>query len=368
MDMWAEKFFCRFSGNYLIYSLGITLSIFFLYLLLSAKVRFLFLTSYNMLSLASTSILMGYQFALITYLFSNVKTTFDRIMPLFRENGFVSLQNELKMWLGNKGTLNRTILLVIMPFMLLEIIRFWQWKYSEGKIPLYFSLFDPSSHWAFLLDVINHILEYLMYVMLAITVWFVIGLTKNIGSLKKDPAIKIDVFHADGMGGLKPVQGFMLMVVINYFIIIALAIVSFISPRSVVSYETVFLLILLLLGIYLFVVTMSTTKTLMDRAIGGELDRIDDRYRMNYERLLEMTSQEKYEWEEKEMEKLQLAMEFLEKEENRIRQIHDKNSSKKAISAFIGSFLIPSLTLAEDLTGMSAQAMVEWLIKHLLWS
>lgn len=366
MHMWAEKFFCRFSGNYILHSLGITLSIFILYILLSAKVRFLFLTSYNLLSLSATSILMGYQFALITYFFSNVKETFDRIIPLFKEDGFLPLQKRLESWLGNKGTLNRTILLVVMPLILLEVIRFWQWRYSEGEIPLYFSLFDPSSNWAFLLDVINHILAYLMYLMLAIIVWFVLGLTNIIASLKTYSFLKIDVFHADGMGGLKPVQSFMIMVVSNYFIIIALAIITFISPRSIVSYETLFLLFLLFLGVYLFFVTMSTTKTLMDRAVGVELDRIDDRYRMNYERLLEMTSQEKYEWQEEELEKLQLAMEFLEKEENRIRQIHEKHSSKKTISAFIGSFLVPSITLAENLTGMSAQAMVEMIIRHLI--
>jgi len=366
IQMWTEKFFCRFSGNYILYSLGITLSIFFLYLLLSAKVRFLFLTSYNLLSLSATSILMGYQFALITYFFSNVKETFDRIASLFKEDGFLSLKKEMGTWLGNKGILNRTILLVIMPFILLEVIRFWQWKYSEGEIPLYFSLFDPSSHWAFLLDVINHILAYLMYLMLAIIVWLVLGLTNIIASLKKHPLLKIDVFHADGMGGMKPLQSFMLMVVSNYFIIIALAIITFISPRSIVSYETLFLLFLRFLGVHLFFITMSTTKTLMDRAVGVELDRIDDRYRMNYERLLEMTSLEKYEWQEEELEKLQLAMEFLEKEENRIRQIHEKHSSKKTISTFIGTFLIPAITLAEDLTGMSAQAMVGWLIRYLI--
>lgn len=364
--MWAEKFFSRFSSNYLLYSMGIALSIIFLYLLLSVKVQFLFLTSYNLLSIYTTGILMGCQFALIAYFFSNVKETFNRIIPLFKENGFRSFQKELKTWLENKGSLNRIILLVVIPFILLEIIRLWQWKYSEGEIPLYFSLFNPSNNWAFLLDVINHILAYMMYLMLAILVWIVLGLTNTIVSLKKCPLLKIDVFHADGIGGLKPLQSFMLIIVSNYFIIIALAIIAFISPRSIVSYETLFLLLLLFMGVYLFFVTMSTIKTLMDRAVAVELDRIDDRCRMNYERLLEMTSLEKYEWQEEELEKLQLAMEFLEKEENRIRQIHEKHSSKKTISTFIGTFLIPAITLAEDLTGMSAQAMVGWLIRYLI--
>lgn len=363
--MWARNFFCKFTENSLTYSFAIALAVFSVYVLISSEVRFLHLTFHNLLSISALSLLIGYQFIIIVYLFSGVEGTFDRIIPLFKEGDFTAFQSHLKTWLGDASVLNRTILLVVIPFMALEIIRFWQWRYSGGEIPLYFSLFDPGSNLALLLDVLNHILAYLMYIMLAIIVWFLIGLTDTIASLGKKNSILTDVFHSDGMGGLKPVQHFMLMAVSNYFIIIALAMIAFVSPRSVVSYETIFLLILLLLGIRLFLITMSTTRSLINKGVGTELDRIDDMYRINYEKLLELASGKEHEREEEELEKLQLILDLLEKEEKKIRDVHDKNSSKRAIYAFTGSFLVPSITLLEDLTGTTVSDLLEKVLGYI---
>ncbi len=221
MQVW--KILSKLSSNYLIFSLIMSIAIFSIFMLFTTKVKSFPLDFDTFLEASSLSILIGYQFAVTRYLFSNVRSIFAELMPLFKENRFRTYFNSLDNKMQISGIYYHVIILTVIPFVLIEIIRFWKWKTSHvGPIPLYFSLFEPSNRWAILLDIMNHIFGYLALFMLAIFVGIIINLIIVINELNSNPSINIDIFHFDEMGGLRPLRNFVIITVTNYFIILAL--------------------------------------------------------------------------------------------------------------------------------------------------
>lgn len=344
----------KLSSNYQISSLIMSIAIFSIFMLFTTKVKSLPLDFHTLLEASSLSILIGYQFAGIRYLFSNVRSIFAELMPLFKDNRFKtyfdSLDNKMKI----SGIYYPVIILTIIPFVLLEIIRFWKWKNSPlvEPIPLYFSLFEPSNRWAILLDIINHIFGYLALLMLAIFVGMIINLILIINELNSNPSINIDIFHVDEMGGLRPLRNFVIITVVNYFIILTLAIISYVSPREIISYETVFLICLLFLGVIFFVITSKTIRNLINKGLKSELCKINKEYKEKYTNLINIISND-HRFDIDELEKLSFILDLLEKEKTEIKQISPKRDDFKAILTFISSFLIPTITLIEKIKALS---------------
>ena len=285
-------------------------------------------------------------------MFSNIKPTFVTLKPLFRDaqkfqTYFVNLDKKLQ----NSKLYYFAIILIVIPFILLEFIRFWRWRISVGPIPLYFSLFEPFNRWAIALDIINHIFGYLMLFLLAIIVWIIINLIVIVNALDSNTSINIDIFHIDEMGGLRPLRNFILIIVSNYFIIITLAIISYISPRAIISYETVFLIGMLILGVIFFVLTLKTIRNLINKGLKFELGKINEGYKKTYTKLINITSDKKPKFDKYELEKLSLILDVLEKEKFKIKQISHRRYDFRAIVTFVGSFLIPTITLIVKIRG-----------------
>lgn len=351
MQVW--KILNKLSSNYLISSLIISVAIFSIYMLFTTKVKSFPLDFNTFLEASSLSILIGYQFALTRYLFSNVKSIFAELMPLFKENRFQTYFDRLDNKMQISGIYYPVIILTVIPFVLIEIIRFWKWKISPlvEPIPLYFSLFEPSNRWAISLDIINHIIGYSALLMLAIFVGIIINLIIIINELNSNPSINIDIFHADEMGGLRPLRNFVMITVTNYFIILALAIISYVSPREIISYETVFLIGLLFLGVIFFVMASKTIRNLINKGLKFELGKINKEYKEKYTKLIKIISNN-HRFDKDELEKLSFILDLLEKQKIKIKQISPKRYDLKAIVTFISSFLIPTITLIEKIKGL----------------
>ncbi|HEY9246718.1 MAG TPA: hypothetical protein VIO11_07735, partial [Candidatus Methanoperedens sp.] len=84
------------------------------------------------------SILIGYQFAEIKYFFSKIKPTIFELNPLFKDNQFDNYFKYVDKKFKKSKVYYFLTLLILFPFILLEIIRFWRWKNSDGPVPLYF--------------------------------------------------------------------------------------------------------------------------------------------------------------------------------------------------------------------------------------
>jgi hypothetical protein len=315
----------------------------------TTEVKFLPLGFHVFLETSSLSILIGYQLAAIKYLFTNIKQTFDKLKPLFKDAQFQTYFDDLDKKIQKSEMRYIIILLVVIPFILLEFIRFLSWKFSAGSIPLYFSLFEPSNQWALALDIYNHIIGYFALFLLAIIVWRVINLIEIVNALDSNTSIKVDIFHVDDMGGLRPLRNFILIVVSIYFIIITLAILSYISPAALVSYETIFLIILLLLGLILFVITLKTVRNMINRGLKQELGKINAEYKKNYNRSITIISDNEPEFNRDELKALSLILDILEKERTKIKQLGRRRYEFSTIIAFICSFLLPTITLIEKM-------------------
>ncbi len=235
--------------------------------------------------------------------------------------------------------------------MLLEFSRFWRWRISIGPTPTHFYLFVPSNQWALALDIYNHIIGYLVLFLLAIIVWRVINLIEIVNVLDSNTSISVDIFHVDEMGGLRPLRNFILIVVSNYFIILTLAIISYISPADLISYEMVFLIILLLLGVILFVITLKTIRNLITRGLKQELGEINAEYKKAYNKSITIISDKKPESYRDELKALSLILDILEKERTKIKQLGRRRYEFSTILTFICSFLLPIITLIEKIRG-----------------
>lgn len=347
--MWIEKLANKLAKHYPIYCLIISIAIFSICMIFATKVKSLPLDFHTFLETSSLSILIGYQFAAIKYLFANIKPTFLKLKPLFKDGPFKAYSDFLDKKIQKSMMCYFVILLVVIPFMLLEFSRFLSWKNSSGPIPLYFSLFEPSNQWALGLDIYNHIIGYLALFLLAIIVWRVINLTEIVNVLDSNTPIKVDIFHVDDMGGLRPMRNFILITVCNYFIILTLAILSYISPRAIISYETIFLIIMLLLGVILFVITLKTIRTMINMGLKQELGKINAEYKKNYNKSIAIISDKEPEFNRKELEELSLILDFLEKERMKIKQLGRRRYDFSMVITFICSFLLPAITLIEKI-------------------
>jgi hypothetical protein len=344
-------FLCGYSilkKHYLISYSILAIAIFSVYMFFTTKVKCFPLDLHTFLEAGSLSILIVYQCVAIKSLFAKMKPTFDKLMPLLKDNQF---QYYLDRKVQQKSVMSYFVmLLIIIPFILFEFIRFWRWEKSIGPMPPYFLLHEPSNHWALALDIFNHIVGYLMLVLLALIVWKIITLIIVVNAFGKTTSINIDMFNIDEMGGLMPLRNFILLIISNYFIIIALAIVSYISPTAIISWEAIFLIfIMLFLGILLFVLTLRTIIKSINNGLKLELSKINERQKNAYTKLLTITSNSVPNWSKDDLEKLSLSFNILEKEKTKIKLIRRRRYNLGTMVTFVGSFLIPLITLIEKL-------------------
>jgi hypothetical protein len=318
----------------------------------TTKIKLYFPLDFNtFLTVSSLSILIGYQLAGLKYLFSNIKPTFVKLKPLFKDGQFQAYFEYLDKKLQKSKIYYFVIILIVIPFILLEFTRLWRWKISVGPIPSYFCLFEQFNRWAIVLDIFNHLIGYLMLFLLAIIVWLIINLIVMVNALDSNTSINIDIFHIDEMGGLKPLRNFILIIVSNYFIIITLAIISYISPTAIISYETFFLISMLFLGVFLFMITLKTIRNLINKGMKFKLGKINEEYKKTHTKFINVISNKKHKFNKYELEKLSLILDVLEKERIKIKQISHRRYDLSTIVTFVGSFLIPTIALIEKLRG-----------------
>lgn len=351
--MRADKLIYKFSKNYFITSLILAVSIFSLFMFFTTRVKYLPPDFHTFLETSSLSILIGYQFLFIKYFHSNIGSTFNELKPLFKDDQFI-----MDRLLKKTANYYLTIVLIIVPFILLEFFRVLRWKFYSGSIPPYFYLFEPSNRWAIALDIINHIFGYLMLFLLAIIVWIIINIIENVTELGSNTSITVDIFHIDKMGGLRPLRNFILIIVSNYFIIITLAILSYISPTAIISYETIFLITMLFLGVILFMITQRTIRNLILNGLKFELGKLNKEYKKNYYNLINLISDKEHVFNKEEVEKMTFILDILEKEKTKIERISPKNYDLRTIVTFITSFLIPTVTLIEKMLGIVGKGII----------
>jgi hypothetical protein len=357
----VQEIYNKLSVNYWFTSLAISVMTFVLFLFFTTKVKWLPFDSSSLVVSVAMSILIGYQYAFVKNISSKIRLTFEKLRPLFQNNHYQTFSQHLERKLQKSWLFYSTIIIVIAPFVILELIKVWKWKLSNG-VPPYFYLFDPTP-WSLLLDAFNEVIGYSILFLLAIIIWIIIELTLNISELQKNDEVKIDVFDVEEIGGLKPLSSFVLFIVSNYFIIITLTIISYVPPNAttyfriyskvLITPEIIILVVMLLIGVILFITTQKTIRNLIDKGIRLELEKINRNYKEAYDRVIEICSNNRTVGNKNELEELRVTLDILEKERTKIKQIQDKKFDTKMMITFMSTVLLPTLTLIKQIMNLS---------------
>jgi hypothetical protein len=117
-----------------------------------------------------------------------------------------------------------------------------------------------------------------------------------INKIGKDPyrrTIKIDILCVDKIGGLKPLRDLILKTDSFYFVCITLAIIFYVSPFSILSYESYFLILLLIVGVGFFIIGIRTIRKVLKGRIEEEINKINERYQRHHQRLMDRDLEER---------------------------------------------------------------------------
>jgi len=345
-------------ANYCVTSFTISGAIFLIFLFFTTKVKCFPFDFPSLLVSAALSILIGYQYAIKESFLSRVSLTFEKISHLFQNNEYQEFSQCVEGKFHKSWLYYLTIIAVIAPFMIIELTKVWKWKWSNGPMPPYFYLFEPTL-WSLLLDVISHIVGYLMLALLAVIIWIMIELTFIVNELKEKYVVNIDVFNVDETGGLQPLRSFVQSILSNYFIIITLAILSYISPTAtilfyvsptaIITYEIIILILMLLIGIILFLITQETIRNLIDKGVNSEYEKINKKYKEIYDKVNNISFNKRTNDIEKELQELWMIINILENEKIKINLVRDKRYDLKTMITFISTVLVPIITLIMEI-------------------
>ena len=345
--IWVEKLFKKISVPYPIVSIIAGGIIYLIYWLFSTKVAFFPWEEFHILEVATLSILIAFQLAGIQNILNDMKKTF-RDLKSYHKIGvnFDNLYITLKHRFSSSYWYYLLVAAVIVPFIIINML-----DILRGGVTFY--IVEPTV-WSFLLDTYNSVIGYLMLFLLAIILWIIFNIAWMINEIGNDPyrgLIKIDILSVDQIGGLKPLRNLILKTLTFYFVCITLAIMSYISPFSILSYESYFLIVLLIVGVCFFVVGLGTIRKLLKGRIEDEINKINEKYQRHHQRLMDIDLEGNY---KDKLEELNLVSTFLETvyiERERILQFYRnaRGYDLVTIIKFVCSFILPLVAFLQKL-------------------
>lgn len=347
-EIWIEKIFRKIPIPYPIVSLFTAVIIFSIYWFFSTKIFYFPWDFVDRLVVSTLSILIALQIAGIQYVLNKIKKNFMDLLLFPKSVESVDdLYVKLEHRLYSSYWYYVIITFVIFPFILFELIHLFR----GGET--YYTL-EPTV-WSFLLEIYNHVIGYLVLFLLAIIVWIIFYIAWTFYKIRSDHCkhlMQIDIFCIDKIGGLKPLRNFVLQFLAFYFICITLAIISYISPDRIFSYNSFFLVILLLVGISFFITALKTIQTVVKGKIEYEINLINKKYKEEYQRLMDIISRGNYMDKEKELNLVSNTIKTLSNERERRLQLYDRAKGYDFITIiqFIISFIPPILAFFQKFT------------------
>ncbi len=345
--IWVEKIFKKIPVPYPIVSLLIAGIIYLIFWFFSTKVVLFPWEFYHSFVASTLSILIAFQLAGIQYLLNNMEKTFRELSSYPKNKTSIdNLYVKLKHRFSRSYWYYVTVAAIIAPFVINDLTRIL--ILHDGNT---FYAAEPTM-WSFLLDIYNYATGYFMFFLLAIFLWIILNIILTLNEMRSDPyryLIKIDIFNIDGIGGLGPLRDLISKVLIFYFISITLAIISYISPFSIFSYESIFLIILLLVGVAFFLTGVGTIRKLLRDRIEDEINKINEIYQLELQKLMELVSEGNYKGEE--LNLVSTALETLYTERERMLQLYGnaRGYDLKTIVQFSVSFILSLAAFAEKL-------------------
>jgi hypothetical protein len=334
---WPEDMFRRIPMPYPVVSYFIFIILYLIYWFFSTKVYWFEWNTYHNFQSLTTSILVAYLLIGMQFILDKTRDTFRYIDLLYdRGNNFYIKLEE--MVVGSHWYYIILVSSVMAPF----IISSW------GSLP-YYDL-EPKNMWALCLDIYGYFLLLIILSLLAEIVWLVINVVwslNQIGCLMQDISVKIDAFSI-GMK-LRPVRNFLLIFIIHYFLALTLAMSTYLGPSNRFPYELIFFVALLVVGVVLFFCGMEAIQRIINCRVESELDILNKKRGEQHKFLINILSQGDFAEKNDQINYISTTSELLQKERDSLMEVNRRAYDITAISVFIGSFLIPFLTLLEKL-------------------
>lgn len=305
-----------------------------IYAFLGMKIKSLHWEFYHILETFTISVLVVFQLAGIKYFLCNIKTL-ERI-------------GDLPINLKYRST-NIVAASVILPFIIIDLIT----RVLEGK--LFYSI-EPTA-WSFLFDIYDRVVVYSTVFLMAIILCIILNMALVLNEFPSNPYkhfIKIDIISINQFGSLKPVRDLVMKLIIFYFIAISLAILSYVSPFNILGYESLFLIILLLIGLGFFFFGIKKIQKFLRNSIKDEINFINAEYRWYHKMLINNVSVGSYRAKEEKLELLYTytILDILYSNGERMLQLY-KNSKGydfRTIIEFIGFFILPLVAFTSIIT------------------
>lgn len=295
------------------------------------------------------SALVGYEMAGIKYLLTETRKAFSQIRP-GEENYLVSIKSAYSI-LERRLTKAHwyyaaVIVLIVAPMLVLD-----SQELASGHASTFYWWEEtiPSA----LLDVYSYFITYLIIMLLAIILWIMVNvlvLIYQMGKGKYLIGLKFSPFSADQIGGLGPLKNLILKVITFYFVCITLIAFSYVGPSSLMSCPSAFYLILLIIGGLFFAVCSLSLQKALGRKIGEELETISALYEKKSKKIMRMYTEEE-DYNREDIAKLSTEMDALLKCRESLLKIGWKVFDTEAIAIFLGSFLLPNITLLQRFPG-----------------
>jgi hypothetical protein len=344
-----EKIFKKIPVPYPIVSILIAIILYSIYWFFSTKVYYLPWEFIDRLVTSTLCILIALQLAGIQYTINKMgKKNFIDLL-LFPKN--VQIIDDLYVRLSYRFYRSNlyyvTLILVIVPFIIIQLTDIF-----GGAETFYTS---ERTVWSLLLDIYNNFVGYLMLFLLSIILWIIFNILLTFNEIFRDQyrhLIEINILSIDKIGGLGSLRNSILKFLTFYFMCITLAIITYISPDSIYSYNSYFLIILLLFGVSFFLICLGAIQKTVKGKIEYEINEINKKYQLESQKLIDIVSEENYKDKERELNLLSLTIEQLCNEKERRLQLYDKAKvyDHMTIIQFISSFIFPLIAFLQNLT------------------
>jgi hypothetical protein len=112
---------------------------------------------------------------------------------------------------------------------------------------------------------------------------------------------------------------------------------------------------MILIGLIIFLKEQKLISHLIDKNVNYELNEIYRNYKEIYDKILEINSNLNDDENKRELENLNIKMNFFEKKEIRIKEILSKEFDPKTISVFIITTLPSIITLIKEINEIMNQ-------------
>jgi hypothetical protein len=249
---------------------------------------------------------------------------------------------------------NTIIILVILPFLLLNIIAILQ----SGTI-FYSNRGTPA---ALLLDLINYGSGYLILYLFALVLWIVYVIYETLRDIRETPlrnTIPLDINAIDNLGGLGALQEFILAFLTYYFVIVALLILSYLPPGGIWSYEMLFVVIVFLIGIFFFLPNLGAIRKLVRGKIMEMDGKINKCVKDEQDRIQQLLSGPTTPETTNEVTRIQNLIKFYQDQHTYLQELYKNNPSFsiRTIAQSFAALLLPVLAFMVEVTSQISTVM-----------